>query len=110
MLKSKFGDEAKVFSNAQRMVKRGNRKRIFFIKGILSIGRNHNITRKKKAPLVKFSPSSKIHGERRMVFFKALPWSPTGKAHGTSMKYPPAPIVGKIFRYASPGLRRGIRQ
>jgi hypothetical protein len=37
-------------------------------------------------------------------------WSPTGKAHGTSMKYPPAPIGGDIFRNGSPGLRRGIRQ
>ena len=68
MLNSKLGDEATASSNAQRMVNRGNKKRTFFTRGILSIGRNHNITHKKKAPLLKFSPSSKIYGEPKLVF------------------------------------------
>jgi hypothetical protein len=28
-------------------------------------------------------------------------WSPTGKARGTSMKYPPTPVGAETLRYAS---------
>ena len=37
-------------------------------------------------------------------------WSPTGKARGTSMKYPPTPMGAEMLRTQVPGLRRVIRQ
>ena len=43
------------------------------------------------------------HGNAPRLLRNKNLWSPTGKARGTSVKYPPAPVGDEIFRYASPG-------